>query len=199
VHNSTLDFARRVVKHEHVAGKKILEVGSYDVNGSIRSLFEELGPKEYIATDARPGPGVDKVADCEHLTSAFKGKTWDVVVCTETLEHVFDWRAAAAELAKSVTPGGFLLLTTLTPQQPTEPGVVLAHDHWIFTVPIVTVILSVCGLGGLGVTVEADPEVEGVFAYAHKPSDWGGVLSLDNVTVRRLKGIQRRCCPETAN
>jgi hypothetical protein len=43
-----------------ISGAKVLEIGSYDVNGSLRSLFAKAG--EYTGVDLKEGPGVDLVA-----------------------------------------------------------------------------------------------------------------------------------------
>jgi SAM-dependent methyltransferase len=48
-------------------------------------------------------------ADVGHLP--FSGALFDVVVCSEVLEHVFDNRAAVAELARVLKPGGDLVVT----------------------------------------------------------------------------------------
>ena len=39
-------------------GKRVLEVGSLDINGSVRGYFQDC---EYIGLDVGPGPGVDVV------------------------------------------------------------------------------------------------------------------------------------------
>ena len=39
---------------------KVLEIGSYDVNGSVRSNFKHV--QEYVGVDLIPGPSVDVVS-----------------------------------------------------------------------------------------------------------------------------------------
>ncbi|MDB0050250.1 hypothetical protein N9F31_02215, partial [Pseudomonadales bacterium] len=45
----------------------VLEIGSYDVNGSIRSLFNA---QNYVGVDLVEGPGVDVVAGGQSLDFA---------------------------------------------------------------------------------------------------------------------------------
>lgn len=46
---------------------------------------------------------------------------YDLVVCSEVIEHLGDWRSGVSSLAEMVAPGGFLLITTPTGRiYPTE-------------------------------------------------------------------------------
>lgn len=186
VHDSVHDFARRVVRPEHVVGKTVLEVGSYNVNGTLRPWLKWLGPSFYTGVDGRAGPGVDVVVACERLTERMGRGCWDLVVCVETLEHVTDWRLCVRELAGAVRPGGSLLLVTRTP----EDGVVLAHDHWWFTPGSVREVFDLCGF--TEAVVEADSEVDGVLAFGHKVVPW--VASLSDVDVWKVVGERRGGC-----
>lgn len=194
MHDAVIDFTKRMVERKHITGRKVLEVGSYDVNGSIRPLIETMKPFQYVGVDARPGPGVDHVVDAEHLCDTMGRFAWGLVVCTETLEHVADWKAAAVQLIDSVAVGGYLLLTTLTPQLPDDPNVVLAHDHWSFTTDNIAAIMQAAGFTA---TIEPDPEVDGILAYGRKT---GAAKRLNiakklNIPVQQLQGVERRCCP----
>ena len=64
-------------------GKRVLEVGSLDINGSVRPLFENCN---YTGIDLGEGRGVDVVA---HVTDYHRldDNEFDVVISTETLEH----------------------------------------------------------------------------------------------------------------
>ncbi len=70
---------------------RMLEVGSRNINGSARTLFE---PKAsvYIGVDVVDGEGVDFVGDLGNpmtlgVFSQVYGSDFDVIICTETLEH----------------------------------------------------------------------------------------------------------------
>ena len=56
----------------------VLEIGSYDVNGSIRSLFDT---EHYVGVDLVAGPGVDVVADGQSVD--YPDATFDVVLSCE--------------------------------------------------------------------------------------------------------------------
>lgn len=50
------------------------------------------------------------VADAEHLP--FRDRAFEIVTCDDTIEHVFDQPAAAAELGRTVRSGGRVLIVT---------------------------------------------------------------------------------------
>jgi SAM-dependent methyltransferase len=167
MHPSVLDWVKRVLTTEHVSGRDVLEVGSCDVNGSVRPYIESLSPRQYLGVDTGPGPSVDWVVDCEKLSTEIIG-WWDVVVSTEMLEHVRDWQTCMEQLVGMVKPGGLLLITTRSPGFGYHP---FPEDHWRFTVDEMDDILTFIQLEVL--TVEDDPGMgsPGVFALARNPID----------------------------
>ena len=66
-----LEFGRRNLKEEDVKEKAVIEVGSYDVNGSLRPIVEQLLPASYIGVDLVKGPGVDEVCDANGIINYF--------------------------------------------------------------------------------------------------------------------------------
>lgn len=159
-----MSFCQRVLTAEVIAGNDVLEVGSYDVNGSVRPHIESLQPRRYLGVDASPGPSVDRVVDCERLTDEIAGQ-WDVVVSTEMLEHVRDWRRCMQQLAAMVKIGGFLVITTRSPGFPYHP---FPEDHHRYTHVQMQAIVDALGLQT--VAIEDDPE-PGVFVLATKTEE----------------------------
>jgi SAM-dependent methyltransferase len=90
---AVLEFFIENAQKEELENKRILEVGSKYVNGSVRPLIEKFfKPREYIGVDIEEGKFVDIICDAENLIDYFGKETFDVVVATELLEHVKDWR-----------------------------------------------------------------------------------------------------------
>ena len=48
------------------------------------------------------------------FTLPFRNETFDKVICSEVMEHVHDYRAAARELARVTRPGGMIAVTIPT-------------------------------------------------------------------------------------
>jgi len=58
-------FGALNLKKEEIQGRKIIEVGSRDVNGSLRPLLESFKPKQYVGVDTIMGRGVDVLCNTE--------------------------------------------------------------------------------------------------------------------------------------
>lgn len=86
---------------------RVLDLGGRDVNGTVHDL---LHPDCAITVlDQFEHPSVDIVADCRAWRAS--ERAWDLVVSTEMLEHVDDWRGILAAAASALVPDGHLLLT----------------------------------------------------------------------------------------
>ena len=71
---------------------KVLDVGSYDVNGNYREIFEAKGIK-YIGLDMESGPNVDVVPKNTYKWEELKTGEFDIVVSGQALEHIeFFWK-----------------------------------------------------------------------------------------------------------
>ena len=107
------DFADLMKRHIK-SDVKVLEVGSFDVNGTLRTT---LSPKssEYIGVDLSEGPGVDIKMDVKHLNDNFASNAFDIVVSTEMIEHCYDWQSALYQMATVLSCDGLLLVTTRSP------------------------------------------------------------------------------------
>lgn len=150
---------------EDIESKRVLEVGSYDHNGAVRPVVSARNPAEYIGVDIEPGPGVDQVCDIACLVERFGEESFDLVLCTEVLEHVEDWRAAISNLKRVCKAGGIILLTTrsLGFQYHGYP-----HDFWRFEVDDMERIFADFEI----MELQKDRQDPGVFLKARKPGDY---------------------------
>lgn len=90
-----------------LAGARVLEIGSYDVNGSVRRLFKDAST--YIGVDLVEGPGVDRVIDGSRIDDP--DGSWDVTLSGECFEHDPHWRDTFSTMVRLTRPGGLVALT----------------------------------------------------------------------------------------
>jgi SAM-dependent methyltransferase len=103
----------RLVKRalpEFFMGRRVLEVGSYDVNGEARRMFDDC---DYIGLDVGPGPGVDVVVPGQSYDAP--DECFDVVLSCECMEHNPQWAATSMNMMRVLKPGGLFLLTCASP------------------------------------------------------------------------------------
>lgn len=96
----------------------VLDLGGRSVNGSCRGLFPNA--VSYTVLDAIPAWDVDIIADA---TSWEPDQAYDVVVCTEVLEHTPAWRQICVTATKALRPGGMLILTCAGPGRAPHSGI----------------------------------------------------------------------------
>jgi SAM-dependent methyltransferase len=92
---------------------RTLEVGSQNVNGSPRSVFQAKA-SEYIGVDLSPGKGVDITMSGHELTDYFPLRSFDTVICCETLEHDSQFWLTVGQMRSVLKPGGTLIVTVPT-------------------------------------------------------------------------------------
>lgn len=74
-----------------------------------RSLFDGVAQR-YVGMDVAEGPHVDVVGSAEALP--FEDASFDVVLCSQVLEHVEHPQRVIAEARRLLRPGGVMLLST---------------------------------------------------------------------------------------
>jgi SAM-dependent methyltransferase len=90
---------------------RILEVGSRNVNGTARDVIDKATYKEWIGVDIEAGPNVDRIMSVYDLSQNY-GVEFDVVICTEMMEHVESWPSALLEMSRVLKDGGYLIVTS---------------------------------------------------------------------------------------
>lgn len=165
MHSSVIQFLKRNLFSQDVAGKLVIEVGAMNVNGSPRGTVMKLKPLEYWGVDCWLGSGVDVVCKADDLEQTFGRESFDVVLTTEMLEHVEDWRLVVNQLKLTVRKGGLLVMTTRSPGFPYHPFPI---DKWRYTTEDCRAIFADMEI----LVLMDDPLVPGVFLKARKPMDF---------------------------
>lgn len=107
-HPEQLKFVERVKQHagSFFCKQRVLEVGSLDLNGSVRIFFEEC---DYVGVDVAPGKGVDLV--CQGQLVDHPTGHYDVVISCEAMEHNPYWVETTANMLRLCRPGGLFILS----------------------------------------------------------------------------------------
>jgi hypothetical protein len=119
MHAEAFAFVQRWVVNvdEGARPTHVIEIGSRDVNGSVRPLFVGCN---YLGIDAIQGPGVDVVAD---------GALWqptrkvDLVICLETLEHSPVPQMIVWNALRMLKPSGTLIVTAASHPRTPHSGI----------------------------------------------------------------------------
>ena len=145
-----------------IKGKRVLEVGSEDINGSLRTVIEALTPKEYVGVDIRKGPGVDILCNVDSLVKTFGEEKFDVVIANELLEHVRDWKTAVSNIKRVCKGGGSILITTRSYGFKYHA---FPYDFWRYEIEDIKRIFSDCEITSL----ERDTSAPGILLKTKKP------------------------------
>jgi len=91
---------------------KVLEVGSRQViNQNDLADFRGMFSKDkFIGMDMQKGPGVDVVASAEKIP--FPDKSFDLIICLETLEHTEKPWIVCTEIERVIKPNGVVIVSS---------------------------------------------------------------------------------------
>jgi SAM-dependent methyltransferase len=107
-HREQVRFVALLKAHlpEFFQGGRVLEIGSLDINGSIRPLFDA---EEYIGVDVGEGPGVDHEREGQLVD--FPSGSFDVTISCECMEHNPFWVETVSNMMRMTRPGGLTVVT----------------------------------------------------------------------------------------
>lgn len=126
MHDTAMEIGCLVMdRYSDLPKAKVLELGSYDVNGSLRSHAPKT--TEYVGLDLEAGPGVDFVVE--------PGKPWpvednhfDLVLASSVFEHDPMFWLTFLQMVKKARTGGYIYISA-----PSNGSVHrYPEDHWRF-------------------------------------------------------------------
>lgn len=167
-------FVARSLTPESISGRSVLEVGSRGYGA--RELLKTWVPAEYVGVDISPGNGVDLLLPAERISEEFGPNRFDIVLSTEMLEHVRDWRTVIASMKRVCKPDGKLVVTTRSKGYPFHAA---PHDYWRFELDDMLAIFA----DFQDLVVEPDRMEPGVFVAARKPRGQFSEVSLDQIAL----------------
>jgi len=94
---------------EYFQSKSVFEVGSLNINGTIRDFFSDC---QYVGLDLGEGKGVDLV--CPGQDFGEKAGRFDVVASCECMQHNPHWRETWINMLRLLKPDGLMLMTCAT-------------------------------------------------------------------------------------
>ena len=109
--NFTL-FCKKIFP-EYFIGKKVLDVGSGDINGNNRFLFENC---EYDGNDVITANNVTIVSKTKDLL--FENNTIDTIISTECFEHDPEYKESLNKIYGMLKPDGLFCFTCASTGRP---------------------------------------------------------------------------------
>lgn len=88
---------------------KILDIGSYDVNGSYKEIFERRG-YNYTGLDMEEGPNVDICPKSPYAWTEIDNNQYDIVISGQALEHIEFFWVTVAEIVRVTKKDGIICL-----------------------------------------------------------------------------------------
>ncbi|SHN64930.1 methyltransferase domain-containing protein [Erythrobacter sanguineus] len=125
MHDTALEIGRLAIEIYASKDAKILELGSMDVNGSLRQFAPE--DSSYLGVDLEPGKSVDMVVE-PGKPLPFEDGAFDLILASSVFEHDPAFWATFLDLARLLRDGGHLYINA-----PSNGAVHrYPEDHWRF-------------------------------------------------------------------
>jgi SAM-dependent methyltransferase len=105
-------FVKSILK-DNFDSKYVLDVGSGDINGNNRFLFNNC---IYQGNDVISAPNVTVVSKTKDLT--FPDNTFDTIISTECFEHDPEYNESFKKIYKMLKPGGLFCFTCASTNRP---------------------------------------------------------------------------------
>ena len=85
----------------------VIEIGSLDINGSIREEFSFCN--SYTGIDLEKGPNVDLVMDGTDISKL--NKNFDILISCECFEHAKNWKLIFEQMCKFAKSNSFIVIS----------------------------------------------------------------------------------------
>jgi SAM-dependent methyltransferase len=114
-HQSQLDFVSNVRDSfpKQFVNSKVLEVGSLNINGTVRIFFQDC---DYVGVDIGPGKDVDLICPGHELT--FPINTFDTTISCECFEHDKFWVRTFKKMYDLTKHNGLVVFSCATIGRP---------------------------------------------------------------------------------
>ena len=167
MHQSSLEkmriFKEKYLDPKHGASLRIIDLGSQDINGSYRPLFDE-DRWTYEGDDMSPGKNVDIVLKNPYHWQEVESNTYDVLISGQAFEHIEYFWITMLEVVRVLKPGGVCCL--VAPSGGPEHRYPL--DCWRFYADGFSALARFSGMEVLEVFTDWQPKK----GYTDDSSDW---------------------------
>jgi SAM-dependent methyltransferase len=144
--DTALEIGRAFLSIYGAPNMAILDVGSQDLNGSLRTCAPPGAT--YVGVDVTPGPGVDVTLGDPHKLP-FQDGRFDLIVSTSCLEHDPMFWLTFLEMARVTKPGGYIYINVPSNGQYHR----FPTDNWRFYPDAGLGLQTWANREGLGVTL----------------------------------------------
>lgn len=109
MHNAAMEFIYTSFHNwkDDRTNLNILEIGSLDINGSVRPIFKPF-QDNYVGIDMQEGPGVDIVVNAAKFINF---EAYDIILCAEVFEHTPHWKQIIQNSYNNLVEGGIFIAT----------------------------------------------------------------------------------------
>lgn len=110
-HYQQLQFVKKLSLEfpEYFHQKSIIEMGSWNANGSVREFFSNCN---YVGIDIAIGPGVDIV--CQGQDVSLPDMSFDTAISCECFEHNPFWKETFKNMIRMLKPNGLCVISCAT-------------------------------------------------------------------------------------
>jgi len=118
----------------------VVEVGSFDMEGGNRHLFEDAD--DFCGIDCKRGPGVDIVTDCAEIDRLFDFNPY-IIICLDIFSRVVNKKKIIKAVRETLMPGGYLMVFV---PQTGEGSCIDALFNGYKVLDLTTVNRTICGI-----------------------------------------------------